>query len=1182
MATITINGFTTGPLGRKSTLSRWIGDWARRDRPDPFAAPERCGSHYFLLGTRQPLDKYKRGALKRNGVTQIDSVPENASLYLCHAPQLGLDDVKRVCAENGVDAAWAGVYPTGVKVLSSLRGLGKASQIVDVVFHEGVSPAAVLGAVARAAGVKPSDLKPNGRKVRLTAGAECLERLAGLDEVRHIEPAEGGQRLFPEELRAVETRRTRAGFETAPAAADSLVGLALSGGGIRSACFNLGLLQALYRFGVLRYVDFLSTVSGGGYVGAHLTSLIHNHLKEGERVTPDNLPILADDGGRQPECVARLIRRGTYLNSTARMANRYLAGLVFNNVAFFSLVVCLCFLAAFAWRAIDYPWVVHGALRSQVHDWGRQLMPTSVLAALWLAAWLFSYLFRGPSQAGGAVARSLLIAAALSLPVSLVVLLANDEITFDLRVVEVLSGRTDIQTPRLLGPFIGLVGTGLLPFLRPSALLASGLRPKKWWEKWVFGYASGALLFGVPLLLIYCFAQENISGHGTNSVSEIRNSRYGDFIRHLCEKSCQGDAVSQTLYDRLIPEDVRRLPSWAQQAAAPDSRLGTREEFTAALVGANYRNSLGPSSWPLREYLVHTLNNVLTNEDAFAVWALKDGAAEFRRRKEEYKASRLNELDGADAKKAAERAVTSTFQEIDDLLAEFRTSGAALARAKARKLNHYLLLVCYPEFIPEDMKPIKRIVVIQKDQEFRLWGMAIALGVFAVFCVVNLNATSLHEAYRDRLAETYIHPDREGSRDVRLDGLTATSKGGPCHLISTTANFHPTVWELLQGRWRPENCESADNFLLTEHYCGSASTGFRRTAEYGAGGDGLTLATSVALSGAAVSPFLTENALAAFLLTVANIRLGQWLPNPRFAAAPWSARGAFPRLGRAVLVLVWWSPLVLWVLRGMFRHALSRTFCFLTDGGHFDNLGLWPLLRRRCRLIIVSDASCDNKYRFEEFLKLCRRACLREGIRFVEVEEQVTRRPHERVNLDPLRPPIYRTDFAGDKAPDDTAGPKTAQWLSDRHFFVARIEYPEASDTVLADDPARMAGKEASVDRAGGGPGPKYSYLVYLKSSVTGDENVDLLGHWASHIDFPHDPTADQLFTGDQVESYRQLGYHVGKAVFGNSKPSTDEPPPLTLGKDARNDRRFSIHKWVQGWLDKRQPKQKQLLPRQG
>ena len=52
------------------------------------------------------------------------------------------------------------------------------------------------------------------------------------------------------------------------------VGLALSGGGIRSATLCLGFLQALASQGLLRRVDFLSTVSGGGYIGAFLGGLI--------------------------------------------------------------------------------------------------------------------------------------------------------------------------------------------------------------------------------------------------------------------------------------------------------------------------------------------------------------------------------------------------------------------------------------------------------------------------------------------------------------------------------------------------------------------------------------------------------------------------------------------------------------------------------------------------------------------------------------------------------------------------------------------------------------------------------------------------------------------------------------------------------------------------------------------
>ena len=49
-----------------------------------------------------------------------------------------------------------------------------------------------------------------------------------------------------------------------------LFGLAFSGGGIRSATLNLGVVQALAKKGIFKYVDYLSTVSGGGYIGSWL------------------------------------------------------------------------------------------------------------------------------------------------------------------------------------------------------------------------------------------------------------------------------------------------------------------------------------------------------------------------------------------------------------------------------------------------------------------------------------------------------------------------------------------------------------------------------------------------------------------------------------------------------------------------------------------------------------------------------------------------------------------------------------------------------------------------------------------------------------------------------------------------------------------------------------------------
>jgi predicted acylesterase/phospholipase RssA len=64
------------------------------------------------------------------------------------------------------------------------------------------------------------------------------------------------------------------------ARAENLTGLAFSGGGIRSATFNLGILQALAEKGLLHQFDYLSTVSGGGYIGSWLAALTRRFTKE--------------------------------------------------------------------------------------------------------------------------------------------------------------------------------------------------------------------------------------------------------------------------------------------------------------------------------------------------------------------------------------------------------------------------------------------------------------------------------------------------------------------------------------------------------------------------------------------------------------------------------------------------------------------------------------------------------------------------------------------------------------------------------------------------------------------------------------------------------------------------------------------------------------------------------------
>jgi predicted acylesterase/phospholipase RssA len=78
--------------------------------------------------------------------------------------------------------------------------------------------------------------------------------------------------ITSEDVKAQELLHVRAGKSLdAP-----LVGLALSGGGIRSACFGLGVLQALQKLKLFQHLDYISTVSGGGYIGGWLQADLAN------------------------------------------------------------------------------------------------------------------------------------------------------------------------------------------------------------------------------------------------------------------------------------------------------------------------------------------------------------------------------------------------------------------------------------------------------------------------------------------------------------------------------------------------------------------------------------------------------------------------------------------------------------------------------------------------------------------------------------------------------------------------------------------------------------------------------------------------------------------------------------------------------------------------------------------
>ena len=336
--------------------------------------------------------------------------------------------------------------------------------------------------------------------------------------------------------------------------------------------------------------------------------------------------------------------------------------------------------------------------------------------------------------------------------------------------------------------------------------------------------------------------------------------------------------------------------------------------------------------------------------------------------------------------------------------------------------------------------------------------------------LIDMNQISPHRYYRNRLAEAYLLQKTAGGADSvdpqPLSGLRAANPAAPYHLINAAVNLPASKQPELRGR-------HADFFLFTQDYCGSPLLGYCPIDAMQKKDTHLDLGTAMATSGAAASSFMGTKTFRglAFWLALLNVRLAYWLPNP-------SPR-VFDKLPDGARV----RPLSLWrELTGKLDE--NNDFVNLSDGGHIENLGIYELLRRRCRFIVAIDGEADPDMRFGSLMQL---------IRFARIDLDI----RIRMDLEDLR--------------------KNAAGFSRAHFTLGEIEY---------------------------GPG-ETGYLLYIKSSLTGNERDYVLDYWHSSPSFPHESTADQFFSEAQFEAYRALGEHMADDLFQPELTAPNENPTI-------------------------------------
>jgi hypothetical protein len=353
-------------------------------------------------------------------------------------------------------------------------------------------------------------------------------------------------------------------------------------------------------------------------------------------------------------------------------------------------------------------------------------------------------------------------------------------------------------------------------------------------------------------------------------------------------------------------------------------------------------------------------------------------------------------------------------------------------------------------------------------------ALIIAFVVFAYLNrrFINLNEISLHNFYRDRLSRAYLfkynpnsQPTTQHCDDIKLSELKP--ENAPYHIFNTVLNITRRMPAAKTDDKKKSDTDnhvkeifrSGESFVFTKNWCGSRITGYCRADKYEETDPHINVGTAVAISGAAANIGMAHKNIFSLrlLMGLLNVRLGYWALHPKKATEgvkSWFLRG-FP--GSIQALQEWFGC-----------YKPDSRYINLSDGGHFDNIGVYELLRRRCKFIIVGDAEADTEMKFEAISYIMRMARIDFGI---EIE-------------------IDNTDIK----------PEHASGLSRNHCAVGRIIYPEGD----------------------------LGYLLYCKASLTGDEPEHLHEYKVKHPHFPHQTTADQWFDEQQFEAYRELGYHIG------------------------------------------------------
>jgi hypothetical protein len=815
----------------------------------------------------------------------------------------------------------------------------------------------------------------------------------------------GEKILAPEELALLRTRRIDApGASNRWEFGHGLAGLAFSGGGIRSAVFNLGLLQALLRCRLFRRFHYLSTVSGGGYLGSMVSA--HARVDPGARDPGLGFPY-APQATELDRGLLRYVREHCrYL--TPSNGGR-LGDLLGFGIALLRGLLSHVLLASVFFGLLAVPFfILSPEAFPRPDDIAPHLPRAAGMTALLVVALALGTLFWERVFSGRA---RKLCNGLLKLGLALLLL----ELA--------LYGHWRLERAKLeLAQHLaaGILGTGGLA--GAFAALRGAAGAFETWSRWrrvLLRAAPYVVVLGLGYFLLWVFQSGlfRLVADQAPPAAPVLFAEWCNLVVHRLEKA--------QFWASLVLFATIAAHALVLFAGPPPGRKrvgGRRLQVVLYALGSSlvFLPALLPAAG-----------------EPIVLWGVLASLAAGL---------------GVSAIDVARERRFRLFWPAALLALYFAFT---FARAVAWTLRH-------DELSPLDHAYQHLLIVLLQ-----------AGVVFSLF--LDLNETSLHGFYRDRLADLFLFDPRRDERLPDADlglGKLAENAGHdlPFHLLCCAVNLPASDDRRVAER-------RVDSFVVSGTRIGSpglddgAGAGLASPGEFAEAGEPLGLPAAMAVSGAAVNPHFGAGVPApvSALMTILNVRLGVWWANPRYLHRP-----KVPSL----LSFTIWPVTFVQELLSAFDPRSYRAL--VSDGGHFENLGLYELVRRRCRYIVVSDASADPERRFADLGNAIRRC---------------------------------RTDFGADIELDTEllrADPATG--LSGRHVVVGSIEY------------------------RGGGRGT----LVYVKSSLTGDEPADVLQYRREHPAFPHESTADQDFDEAQFESYRKLGEHVGEEVFGTKAADGD------------------------------------------